>query len=331
MKPMNRGLDVLVTALAPTVWGSTYLVTTEFLPPDHPITMAATRALPAGLLLLLFVRKLPGRDWIGKVALVGALNFSIFFCCLFIAAYRLPGGVAATLGATQALFVIALARGLLGTPVRLLSVVAALAGVFGVALLVLGPEAALDPIGVVAGIGGSASMGAGTVLTRKWQPPVSPLTFTAWQLTAGGLLLVPVAMLFEPALPSLEPHYIGGIAYLSLIGGAATYFLWFRGVARIEPSAVSMLPMMSPMTAVILGWAVLGQTLGLVQWLGAAIVLASVWTGQHVGRARPSSERSGSAPAGRAHFVKCNSAAAVVPDTVGGGLGSLERQYEASA
>ncbi|WP_346911754.1 EamA family transporter [uncultured Roseibium sp.] len=325
MKPMNRGLDVIVTALAPAVWGSTYLVTTEFLPPDHPITMAATRALPAGLLLLLFVRKLPGRDWLGKVMLVGALNFSIFFCCLFIAAYRLPGGVAATLGAMQALFVIALARGLLGTPVRLLSVIAALSGVFGVALLVLGPEAALDPIGVAAGIGGSASMGAGTVLTRKWQPPVSALTFTAWQLTAGGLLLVPVAMVFEPSLPPLEPHYLGGIAYLSLIGGAATYYLWFRGVARIEPSAVSMLPMMSPMTAVILGWVVLGQTLSLVQWLGAAIVLGSVWAGQRVGRVRTGPERSGDEAIG-----KCNSGQAVVPDTSGGALGGLERQYETS-
>jgi len=326
MKPMNRGLDVLITALAPAVWGSTYLVTTEFLPPDHPTTMAATRALPAGLLLLLVVRKLPGRDWLGKVMLVGALNFSIFFCCLFIAAYRLPGGVAATLGAMQALFVIALARGLMGTPVRLLSVVAALSGVFGVALLVLGPEAALDPIGVAAGIGGSASMGAGTVLTRKWQPPVSALTFTAWQLTAGGLLLVPVAMVFEPSLPPLEPRYLGGIAYLSLIGGAATYFLWFRGIARIEPSAVSMLPMMSPMTAVILGWVVLGQTLSPVQWLGVAIVLGSVWAGQRVGRALPSREPSGGELSGREVFDKCNSAAAVVPDTGP----SLQRQYETS-
>jgi probable blue pigment (indigoidine) exporter len=308
MKPMNSGLDVLVTALAPAVWGSTYLVTTEFLPPDHPITMAATRALPAGLLLLLVVRKLPGRDWLGKVILVGALNFSIFFCCLFIAAYRLPGGVAATLGAMQALFVIALARGLMGTPVRLLSVIAALSGVFGVALLVLGPEAALDPIGVAAGIGGSAAMGAGTVLTRKWQPPVSPLTFTAWQLTAGGLLLVPVAMVFEPSLPPLEPHYLGGIAYLSLIGGAATYFLWFRGIARIEPAAVSMLPMISPMTAVILGWVVLGQTLSPVQWLGAAIVLGSVWAGQRAGLAGPTPKQSGPERSGDELLAKCNSA-----------------------
>ena len=52
------------------------------------------------------------------------------------------------------------------------------------ALLVLTPSAALDPVGVLAGLSGAGSMACGIVLNRKWQPPVSLLTFTAWQLTA---------------------------------------------------------------------------------------------------------------------------------------------------
>ena len=47
----NRTATILTTALAPLIWGSTYLVTTEFLPPDRPFTAALIRALPAGLLL----------------------------------------------------------------------------------------------------------------------------------------------------------------------------------------------------------------------------------------------------------------------------------------
>ena len=84
--------------------------------------------------------------------LLGALNFSVFWAMLFVAAYRLPGGVAATLGAIQPLLVIALARLLLGAPVRGLAVLAAAAGLGGVALLVLTPKAALDPVGVAAGL-----------------------------------------------------------------------------------------------------------------------------------------------------------------------------------
>jgi probable blue pigment (indigoidine) exporter len=123
-------------------------------------------------------------------------------------------------------------------------------------------------------------MALGTVLSRKWQPPVPALTFTAWQLTAGGLLLLPVALVFEPALPPLTSTNIAGLVWLGLIGAAATYWLWFRGISRIEPSAVSMLGLMSPLTAVLLGWVWLNQALTLQQSLGAMILLASVWIGQ---------------------------------------------------
>lgn len=291
---MSRSTDLILTALAPAIWGSTYFVTTEFLPQGYPVTLAVLRALPAGLLLLLVVRHLPPRAWLGRVLLLGAFNFAIFWVLLFVAAYRLPGGVAATLGATQPLIVLGLARLAMGNPVRPLSVLAALAGLGGVALLVLQPGAALDPLGIAAGLGGAASMAAGTVFSRKWQPPVPPLTFTAWQLTAGGLLLIPVALLSEPALPALEPQNIGGMLYLGLIGAALTYLLWFRGIARIEPGAISMLGMMSPVTAVLLGWGLLQQALSPLQMAGAVTVLGSVWLGQRAARAplaRPAQTR----------------------------------------
>ncbi|MSU90588.1 EamA family transporter [Rhodobacteraceae bacterium 2CG4] len=300
---MSRSTDLLLTALAPAVWGSTYYVTTEFLPPRYPVTVAALRALPAGLLLLALTRHLPPRDWLGRVFLLGALNFPVFWCLLFVAAYRLPGGVAATLGSLQALLVILLARGLLGAPVRAGAVLAALAGMAGVAALVLGPEAALDPLGLAAGIGGAASMALGTVLSRKWRPSVPPLTFTAWRLIAGGLLLLPMALLLEPPLPPQSGANLVGLLWLGLVGAAATYGLWFRGIGRIEPSAVSMPGMMSPVTAVLPGWILLGEALTLVQGAGATAILLSVWAGQRAAHA-PAALRTrapgtgGAAPAG---------------------------------
>ena len=281
---MTRTTDTVLTALAPMVWGSTYLVTTEALPQGHPLTLAMLRALPAGLLLLALTRCLPPRAWWPRVLVLGALNFALFWALLFVAAYRLPGGVAATLGAMQAIMVLGLARGLLGTRIRPLALAAALAGVAGVALLVLGPDAALDPVGIAAGLGGAAAMAGGTVLSRRWQPPVPALSFTAWQLAAGGLLLLPAALLLEPPLPPLDAANLAGIAWLGLVGAALTYWLWFRGVARLEPGAVSMLGMMSPVTAVTLGWCWLGQALSPVQAVGALVVLVSVWAGQVANR-----------------------------------------------
>lgn len=284
---MSRNTDLLLTAIAPAIWGSTYIVTTEFLPAGYPLTVAMLRALPAGLLLLLLVRQLPQGIWWARVLVLGALNFSVFWWLLFISAYRLPGGVASTVGAIQPLIVILLARAVLGSPVRPLSLIASLAGMGGVGLLILTPNAALDPIGIAAGLASAVSMAAGTVLNHRWQPPVSPLTSTAWQLTAGGLMLLPVALWQEPSMPALTTANVLGLAYLGLIGAALTYIFWFRGIVRLGASVVSPLGFLSPVTAVILGWSVLGQSLSPVQILGMAVVLGSVWLSQRAQQAKP--------------------------------------------
>lgn len=277
---MQRTTNLLLTALAPAIWGSTYLVATELLAGWHPLMLAMLRALPAGLLLLLVVRQLPQGGWWLKSFILGALNFSIFWLLLFVSAYRLPGGVAATVGAIQPLLVILLAWPLLGTPIRLLGIGAALLGMAGVALLVLAPGAGLDPLGIAAGLAGAAAMAGGTVLSRKWQPPVSPLTFTAWQLTAGGLLLLPLALWFVPEWPAVSMANGLGLAYLGLIGAAGTYILWFRGIAKLGPSAVAPLGLLSPVVAVMLGWSFLGQNLTPWQWGGMLAVLVGIGLSQ---------------------------------------------------
>ncbi len=279
--------DLILTAIAPIVWGSSYIVTTTFLPEHSPLTVALLRALPAGLLLLVLVRQLPPLAWVPRLLVLGALNFSIFWVLLFTTAYRLPGGVGATLGAVQPLVVVFLSALVLKTPVRGVQVMAAALSVAGVALLVLTPAAKLDTLGVVAGLAGAVTMAGGVVLSRKWQPPVSLLTYTAWQLTAGGLLLLPVTIWALPEMPQFSGQNILGLAYMSLIGGALTYVLWFRGIARLEPASVSLLGVLSPLAAVILGWAFMGEVLSAKQALGAGLALFSLWLGQVSWRWRP--------------------------------------------
>ena len=285
---MPRYVELMLAAMAPIIFGSTYIVTTQLLPQGYPLTASVLRALPAGLLLLMATRQLPPRAWLGRIAVLGALNFAIFWAALFVAAYRLPGGVAATVGSIQPLLVLVLAHLVLAAPLRLLSVTAALAGLVGVALLVLQADAGLDLSGIVAAQIGALSMALGVVLTRKWQPPVPALTFTAWQLTAGGLILLPVALWAEPSLPVLDARNVVGFLWLGLFGAALTYYLWFRAIARLGPAAVTGLGFLSPLTAVLLGWALLGQTLTPQQTLGALIVLISIWLGGRASRPDPS-------------------------------------------
>ncbi len=278
-EPMSRSLDTLLVAIAPVIWGSTYIVTTQMLPQGYPLMSAMLRALPAGIFLVMLTRQLPPARWLGRLLILGALNFAIFWSALFIAAYRLPGGVAATLGAIQPLIVLVLAKMVLDTPLTARHLVAAIAGIIGVALLVLGPSARLDVPGVVVALVGAVSMACGVVLTRKWQPPVSALTFTAWQLTAGGILLLPVALFYELPMPPLSLINVAGFVWLGLIGAALTYYFWFRGIERLGPAAVTSFGFLSPLTAVLLGWMILGESLTALQICGALIVLVCVWLG----------------------------------------------------
>ncbi|AMP04204.1 eamA-like transporter family protein [Collimonas pratensis] len=197
-KPSLLG-DTLLTAIAPAIWGSTYLVTTQLLPAGHPLMLAMLRALPVGLLLLVLLRQLPSGIWWLRVFVLGALNFTIFWSLLFVSAYRLPGGVAATVGAIQPLLVLLFSWLMFKQAPRRLGLLAGAAGIAGVALLVLTPAAALDAWGIGAGLLGTLSMAIGTTLSKRWRAPVAPLTFTAWQLSAGGLLLLPLALWLEPA------------------------------------------------------------------------------------------------------------------------------------
>lgn len=282
---------LIVTGLAPAIWGTTYLATSELLPPDRPLLAAVLRSLPAGLLLLILLRRLPQGAWWWKSAVLGVLNFGIFFALLFVAAYRLPGGVAAMVGAVQPLIVASLAAGLLGerlTPVKL---AAGVGGVVGVGLLVLQAGARLDALGVLAALGGAFSMATGIVLTKRWRPPVGPLVSTGWQLVAGGTFLVPVMLAVEGfRLPAFTAVNLGGYLYLAVAGTVAAYWLWFRGIARLQASEVSFLSLLSPVVAAVAGAAVLGESFTAGQLAGLGLILVALIAVNVAGR-RPGDAR----------------------------------------
>ena len=274
-------------------------MTTEWLPPGRPLLGGALRALPAGLLLLAVSRVLPSGSWWWRALVLGTLNVGVFLALLYVAVCRLPGGVAGTVIALQPLAVAVLAVALLGERLPRRRLLAGIAGVLGVALLVLNSKAALDPLGVAAGLGAAASMALGVVLTQRWARPdgVSSLAFAGWQLTAGGLLLAPSVLIIEGVPATLSASNLGGYAYLSLIGAALTYPLWFRGISQLSAPVVSFLVLLSPLVAALLGAVVLSQTFTFWQTLGFIIVLASVLAGQLPPRDR-SNARAPTARAG---------------------------------
>lgn len=279
---MNRFGIVFVTALAPMAWGTTYLVTTELLPQGHPLLAALLRSLPAGLLAVAIGRHLPRGAWWGKAAVLGALNIGAFFPLLFLAAERLPGGVAAAVAGAQPLIVLGLGALMLGERIRPLTAAAAAVGAGGVSLVVLGPAARLDLWGVLAALGGVTATGLGMILTKRWGRPagVGPMAYAGWQLSAGGLLLLPLTFLVEGPPPAIGVEAALGYLWLATAGGIVAYTLWFRGIQRLPVIAPGLLALLSPVVATVLGVLVAGETFTPVQAAGFALTLAALIGGQ---------------------------------------------------
>lgn len=266
----------MLTALTPASWGTTYVVTTELLPNGRPLLAATVRALPVGLVLIARRRQLPQGAWWWRAAILGTLNIGAFFALLFVAAYRLPGGVAATVGAVQPMLAAGIALVVLGEPLRRRTIVAGGLGFVGVALLVLRTNAHVDLVGLVAAGLGTASMAVGVVLSKRWGSPTDLVTFTGWQLTAGGLLLLPLLLGVEGMTTTFSPANVVGFAWLTVIATGFAYVNWFRGIQRLEIATVTSLTLIAPVVAAALGWLVLDQSLGLVQCVGVLVVLGAV-------------------------------------------------------
>ena len=276
-----------LAALTPVIFGTTYLLTTEFLPPGRPLLAATVRSLPTGLVLTIGA-PLPPPGWRLRFACLSVLYCSALFPLLFVAAYRLPGGVAALINSLSPIVVVILSVRLLHTAVKPVHVVAGALGALGVGLLVLRSTARLDPLGILAMTSCVLMMSVATVLTKRWghPPGMNAAGFTGWTFLLGGLTLLPFTLLIEGLPAQLSARNIGGLVYLVVFSGIVAYGLWFWGLQHLSASSVTFLSLLNPVVAAALGWAVLDQRLNGWQLAGALIVLVSVLLGQDLRRSR---------------------------------------------
>lgn len=272
-----------ITALAPIAWGTTYVTVTELLPAGRPLFVAAIRVLPAGLVLLIAGRwqspwRPRGREWASTAALA-LFNFALFFPLLIVGVYRLPGGVAAAFGGLQPLLIAALSWAIAGRRPRGAEVLVGIAAAVGVALVVLRPGATFDLVGLLAVTAATVSFAVGVVLTKLIPAAPNRLTSTGWQLLIGGVPLAVLAGIVEGAPPALSFTNMIGFAYLSVIGTALAFVLWFSGIRRLPTAAPPLLGLAAPLTGVALGWLVLDQSMNAVQLLGFAITIGAMARG----------------------------------------------------
>jgi drug/metabolite transporter (DMT)-like permease len=271
------------------VWGSTYLAIRWGLETIPPFTMAGTRYLVAGGVLLAWVKlrgapRVTFRD-LGPAFLTGGLMLLCGNGGVVWAEQRIASGLAALLIAVEPLFIVLLqatlpqerrrpsARALVGVAF----------GVAGVVLLVgpvrLGGER-VDLAGAGAVLFAAFAWALGSLLSRHLAPPASPLQATALQMLAGGALLGCASgaagewARFSPALVS--GRSLAAVAYLVVFGSllAFTAYVWLLRAA--SPALVSTYAFVNPIVAVFLGWLLASEEVGPRTLLAAAVIVAAV-------------------------------------------------------
>ncbi|MEV7971631.1 DMT family transporter [Cellulomonas sp. NPDC089187] len=270
-----KGRWLAITAVAPIAWGANYVVTRQMLPADALLWGSALRALPAGLVLLPLARALPhGRQWWQSVVLA-LLNVAGFFALVYASAQLLPSNIASSIMALSPLALTFLAWPLTSERPTFRAVAGGVIGAGALVLVLGGTSGAIDPVGVVAAVAALLSSSTGALLGKRWSAGTPVLASTAWQMTLGGLVLAAVAAIGGPP-PEIDLRAGIGFAFTSLIATALAFLCWFGGLKHLPAAQVGALGMLNPLTGILLGTVVVGESLTVVQIVGIVVVLAAV-------------------------------------------------------
>ena len=274
----------LVTAVAPIAWGTNYFVTHEHLPAGFPLYGAVIRALPAGLLLLAVARQRPRGSWWWKSLVLGALNTSVFFSLIYVAATALPTSLASMIMATSPVVLMLLAWPMVAERPTGRALTGAAIGIGGACLMLLTAAARVNLVGVAASVGAMVLSSVGYILAKRWAGEVDVLASTSWQLIAGSVLLIPPAILVEGAPPALGGEALFGFGYVTVVATALAFAAWFAGLKHLPAGTVGLIGLLNPVTGVLLGTLVAGETLTARQVIGIVLVLAGLLLGTYSAR-----------------------------------------------
>jgi drug/metabolite transporter (DMT)-like permease len=271
------------------VWGSTFLAIRVGVHEVPPLLFAAMRFFIAGLAVVVWTafrrEAWPTRRQWGSICLLAALIFVGDYGLLFWAEQKVPSGIAAVMLATIPAFTAVAEVSLLRTQrLTLRLCVALVIGLAGVAVLMshslnLG-GAPIGTVGALALIVAAIFWSVATVMTRRLPLPSSKVLSSGAQMLAGGVMLAVVATaLGEPRrfhAAAVSGHAWFALVYLIVMGSIVGFTCYVWLIHHESPTKVGTYAYVNPVVAVILGYFLGGEALGLRTILGTALVLASV-------------------------------------------------------
>jgi len=272
------------------VWGSTYLGMKVAIGTIPPFVMGCFRFIPAGVLLTGLV-VLRGRSEITRPTLAQLRDSAIVGGFLLVGGTGLvawgeqtiPTGVAALLIGLMPMWLAIFGRVTFGERVHPLIAAGIAIGVLGIAILAwpVGGVGTLDPAGLLALIVSPMLWAAGTLYAAKRAVlPRPALLASGIEMIVGGIGFGVLALVtgettgFEVAAVSATSWF--GIAYLVIVGSLVgfTTFAWLLTVAPLPQ--ISTYAYVNPVVAVILGWLIIGEALGIRTVLAAVVITVAV-------------------------------------------------------
>ena len=264
-------------------WGSAFTIIKMGLDYSPPMLFAGSRALIGGVAVGIMALVWSGkphlrRQW-GVYLLLSLLNVILFLGLQTLAIMDLPSGTAAVLIYLQPILTGLLAHLILGESLSVSKLAGLLLGFAGiVAVSAESLSGTVSPSGVAFAVVAALSWALGTVYFKKAQEKVPLLWAIAIPFTFGGMVLTAFGLLIEPVSGiSWNFTFVGSLLYAALIGTALAYILWFGLVRAGEASRVAAFVFFVPLVAILLGDIFLGEALGPLLILGAALVVSGIY------------------------------------------------------
>ncbi|MEM9384670.1 MAG: DMT family transporter [Pseudomonadota bacterium] len=267
------------------LWGGSYFFIEIALASLPPMTIVAARLMLASVALLAVLRlaglPLPSRPQLWWALLcMGALNNVIPFTLIVWGQTHITSGLASILNGTAPLFTVVIAHAVTSDEKLTASrIVGVLLGLIGVAVMV--GVSALRSLGVanlaqLAVLGAALSYACAGIYGRRFRAMgVGPLPSATGQVIASSLVMVPLAMAVDQpwALPGPVPlSALGAVLALALGSTALAYILYFHILQSAGPTNLILVTFLIPVTAILLGVAILGEQLRLQEALGMLLI-----------------------------------------------------------
>ncbi len=270
------------------VWGGSFLFVGIAVKELPPLTIVASRVVMGAAALLIVLRimgvHLPRtRQAWGAFLGMSILNNVIPFTLIVWGQSHIASGLASILNATTPLFTVIVAHYLTDdehlTGQKFAGVLVGFAGVavmIGAAAMAAWDASILAQLAV---LGAALSYAFSGVFGRRFKTMgIPPLATAAGQVTVSSVLLLPVALIVDRpwtlSAPSTEA--LLSMAALGLVSTAFAYLIFFRLLARAGATNVGLVTFLIPVSAILLGVLVLGETLALRHIAGMALIAAGL-------------------------------------------------------